>query len=426
VGVDVLEAVVLDGRLDSRVGRRARRHVLVDRRSLVVPADTHTSVSGHDNTVVHTENAASASLGSQLRLALRSIFSRDNKLNEKRVCHLNTFQRLSIASVLELLGVRLVLVGEVVEFQLNIAISASEVRLPAIVEVLLAQNADLLTGEALLLGILGGSWSVSLASRGLRLDSLLESPGNLLESPEVNSLGFLVAAHKAIQSQADGVGASGVDNVVVVSAGLDVGGREDADRVVRNFVFGERSLHRDSSLESDRCDRAAGGVNTLCHVGVGLELIRDSNNGSIHGSGKVAIEEDGEREWVTTLSESGRLGQELPALEFGVLVLAVCAVALVGPLLGNVELEGSSKASDLNNLVLDIQKHLSSDESTSALLGVAVEDYWWALDAPVDGNIRWVILMGLAERQRNAVMLLNSISEFSHLDSVDLRTVLAV
>jgi len=87
----VLEAVVLDGRLDSRVGRRARRHVLVDRRSLVVPADTHTSVSGHDNTVVHTENAASASLGSQLRLALRSIFSRDNKLNEKRVCHLNTF-----------------------------------------------------------------------------------------------------------------------------------------------------------------------------------------------------------------------------------------------------------------------------------------------------------------------------------------------
>jgi hypothetical protein len=140
----------------------------------------------------------------------------------------------------------------------------------------------------------------------------------------------------------------------------------------------------------------------------------------------VAIEKDGEREWVTTLSESGRLGQELPALEFGVLVLAVCAVALVGPLLGNVELEGSSKASDLNNLVLDIQKHLSSDESTSALLGVAVEDYWWALDAPVDGNIRWVILVGLAERQRNAVMLLNSISEFSHLDSVDLRTVLAV
>jgi hypothetical protein len=34
--------------------------------------------------------------------------------------------------------------------------------------------------------------------------------------------------------------------------------------------------------------------------------------------------------------------------------------------------------------------------------------------------------VGLAERQRNAVMLLNSISEFSHLDSVDLRTVLAV
>ena len=422
----MLEAVVLDGRLDSRVGGRARRHILVDGGSLVVPADTHTGVSSHDNTVVHTEDAASAGLCSQLRLAFRSIFSRDNKLNEKRVCHLNTFQRLGIASVLELLGVRLVLVGEVVEFQLNIAISASEVRLPAIVEVLLAQNANLLTGEALLLCILGSSWSVSLTSRGLRLDSLLESPGNLLESPEVNSLGLLVAAHKAIQSQADGVGASGVDNVVVVSAGLDVGGREDADRVVRNFVFGERSLHGDSSLESDRCDGAAGRVNALCHVGVGLELIRDSNNGSVHGSGKVTIEEDREREWVTALSEGGRLSQELPALELGVLVLAVCAVALVGPLLVNVEFEGSSKASDLNNILLDIQKHLSSNESTSALLGVAVEDYWWALNTPVDGNIRCVILVGLAERQRNAVMLLDSISEFSHLDSVNLRTVLAV
>ncbi|KAI6750046.1 hypothetical protein HG531_007311 [Fusarium graminearum] len=207
-------------------------------------------MSSHDNTVVHTQDAAGAGLGSQLRLTLGGVLPGDNKLNEKGVGHLNTFQRLGIAGELELLGVRLVLVGEVVEFHLNLAISAGKVRLPAIVEVLLAKNADLLAGE-----------------------------------------------------------------------------------------------------------------------GVGLELIRDGDHGSVHGSGKVAIEKDGEGECVTTFSES------------------ICAVALVGSLLEDVKLEGSSKASNLDNLVLDIQKHLPSDERTSALLGVAVEDYWRALDAPVDGNI---------------------------------------
>jgi hypothetical protein len=90
---------------------------------------------------------------------------------------------------------------------------------------------------------------------------------------------------------------------------------------------------------------------------------------------------------MAALSKSGGLSEELPTLELSVLALAVCAVALVRSLLENVKLERSSKASDLNNLVLNIQEHLSSDEGTSALLGVAVENHWRALDAPVNGNI---------------------------------------
>lgn len=57
-------------------------------------------------------------------------------------------------------------------------------------------------------------------------------------------------------------------------------------------------------------------------------------------------------------------------------VLAVCAVVLVGSLLEDVKLEGRSKAFNLDNLVLDIQKHLPSDKRTSSLLGVAAEDDW--------------------------------------------------
>ncbi|KAI6767986.1 hypothetical protein HG530_005995 [Fusarium avenaceum] len=240
-------------------------------------------------------------------------------------------------------------------------------------EVLLTQNADLLTRQALLLGILSRSGNVSVASRCRGLDRLLESPGNLLKSPEVNGLGLLVAAHETIESQVDSVATCGVDNVVVVGAGLDVGGREDADRVVRNLVLGKRSLDGNSSLKS--------------HRGISLELVRDSDYGSIHGCGEVAVQENRERERMAAFSKGGGLSEELPALELSVLALAVCAVALVRSLLENVKLERSSKASDLNNLVLNIQEHLSSDEGTSALLSVAVENHWRALDAPVNGNI---------------------------------------
>ena len=79
----MLQALVLNWRLNGRVGRGARRHVLVDGGSFVIPADTHASMSSHDNTVMHSQDAAGAGLGSQLRLTLGSVFSRNNKLNEE-------------------------------------------------------------------------------------------------------------------------------------------------------------------------------------------------------------------------------------------------------------------------------------------------------------------------------------------------------
>ena len=173
------------------------------------------------------------------------------------MCHFDALSRLGVTGILELLGVRLVLVGKVIEFKLNLAIGASEVRLPAIVEVLLAQDADLVAGEALLLGVFSCR-SMSVASRGHSLDGLLESPCDLLESPEVNGLRLVVTAHETVKSQTDSVGSGRVNDVVVVGAGLDVGRRKDADRVVRDFVLGKRSLNGDSSLESHRCDGATG------------------------------------------------------------------------------------------------------------------------------------------------------------------------
>lgn len=83
-------------------------------------------------------------------------------------------------------------------------------------------------------------------------------------------------------------------------------------------------------------------------------------------------------------SQRSRQSEELPALQLGVLVRAVGAVALEGTLLDSVQAESGSKGANLDEVVTDIEEHLAGDQGAGALVGVAVEDDGRALDAPAE------------------------------------------
>jgi hypothetical protein len=83
-----------------------------------------------------------------------------------------------------------------------------------------------------------------------------------------------------------------VDDVRIVRAGLDVGWREDPDRVVRELGRPQAALHFKGLFDVD------GGLLRAVQVRdrFGFELVRDHVQGTIHGCRKVAFQEEREGE----------------------------------------------------------------------------------------------------------------------------------
>lgn len=265
---------------------------------------------------------------------------------------------------------------------------------------------------------------MSFASGGNGLDGLLESPGNLLEPPKLNGLGLLVVAHETVEFEGDLVGACGVDDRTVVGAGLDVGRRKDTDRVVGEVGLGKRALDGQSLLELDGGAGSVGGAGGPGDKGVGLELVADGENGSVHGGGEVAGHENRKGKLMLSLAQSSGMSKEVPGLKLRVLVLAVGAVALERSLLDRVHVQRGGETVNLDKVLLDIEEHLARDEGAGALLGVAVEDNGRALDAPVHCDSGMVVVSGgLAKGQGDAMVLLDGVCQVWHLYGMNMRVV---
>lgn len=190
-----------------------------------------------------------------------------------------------------------------------------------------------------------------LACWGDGLESLLQAPGELLELPVLDgasSAGSRSGRHGAggrhglgnsVQAHGQGIGADRVDDLLVVNRGLDVGGREDANTVVGELWRGQRALDVENLVQANR-----GGRWAACRArrgnGLGAELIGDVDERGVQAGGQMAVEQDGEGEWMHAALESKAWrGQKDPLLDLSVLVDALGAVDGVGLLLRDVDVE---------------------------------------------------------------------------------------
>lgn len=424
-GDNLLEVIVLDGELVFHVFGRAGRHVLVHGRCLVVPADAQAAIVRQDNGKVHAQDAAGARLVRQVRLALLGVFLGHDQLEQQRVGDLGAVPGLGVTGVLEHVGVWLELVDAEVELHVDDAVGAGVVRLPALVEALLADDAGLAARQPLV-GRLGEARVVALAGGGDGLDGLLQLPGQLLELPQVDRLDALVVRHQAVELERHLVVAGGVDDGHVAGRGLDVGGREDADGVVRVQRLGQGSLDVDEALKLGARDgaHALRGGGSREELRLGMQHVRDGDDGRVHGGWQMARQQDGEGELVLAPSQGDGVCQEIQLLQLGRLGLAVAAVVLEGPLVVDDEVEAGVEGLDVDQVLLDVQEELARDQGTGALLGVAVEDNRRALDVPVNhhGRVGSVVMALLGGRpakvQRQTVVLPDGFCEVGHLDGM--------
>lgn len=224
-----------------RVGWRAWWDVLVDWGRLVVPGDADAATLGEDGAEVHAQYAADAGLGYQAGLADGCTLLRHDHLEHQLVADLGAVACLEVAAVLG------VLAKVVLELQLDARVGrAGVVGLPSGEEGLLADGAGLGAGDAplahLLLLLLGGALDlghVLLAGGCDSLHGLLETPCELLQLPVLNGVGSRIDLCNTVQAHREGVRANGVDDLLVVHAGFDVGWGEDANGVVRELWWRE-------------------------------------------------------------------------------------------------------------------------------------------------------------------------------------------
>lgn len=224
-----------------RVGWRAWWDVLVDWGRLVVPGDADAAALGEDGAEVHAQDAADAGLGDQTGLADGCTLLRHDHLEHQLVADLGAVACLEVAAVLG------VLAKVVLELQLDARVGRTGVvGLPSGEEGLLTDGAGLGAGDAplahLFLLLLGGALDlghVLLAGGCDCLHGLLEAPCELLQLPVLDGVGSRVDLCNTVEAHGEGVRADGVDDLLVVHAGLDVGRRENADRVVRELWWRE-------------------------------------------------------------------------------------------------------------------------------------------------------------------------------------------
>jgi len=182
------------------VGGRADGNVFVQRRLLLVPGDTHSGAFGEDKMELSAENTCSAG-GSGLAKLLqwRPLLSNDH-LNDQVVLDTHAARALHVAQRLH--------ADVACRLKLNIDLALFKVRLPASLDLLVGNGADILVEDTLAFApdlgdMLGASW-------GNELLRLLDAPVELAKPPACLRIGLVL--HDARKTHLDGKVADWVDD----------------------------------------------------------------------------------------------------------------------------------------------------------------------------------------------------------------------
>jgi hypothetical protein len=201
------------------VAGRASGNVLVDRRHLLVPADTEATALGHVKIKLHAQNAGSASGGDETGVAVGAEFLGDNQLNDKVVLDFEATGSLHVAD-----GVG---GGIDASFELHadLATGSIKVGLPTILLLVVTNDASLLVHNTLALA--SNLVEVLGACSGDNLLVLFNAPHHLAKTPA--GLSFVTLVDDTTEGHLDGELPNGVDNGRKNDTAGKVGRREDAD-----------------------------------------------------------------------------------------------------------------------------------------------------------------------------------------------------
>lgn len=165
-----------------------------------------------------------------------------------------------------------------------------------------------------------------------------------------------------------------MDDGSICSVNLDVGSREDSDRVARKSL-------RDGAFDVDHMVKSEDGTNgrdSSSHgsykYGLSLEFVGNGNDRCVQ-AGRIAASQEGkEGEEVRSTSERGWSSEQLPGLQTDIAVAAGFAAAPEWQLVGDVNVQRSHEAVNAETIRLNKQRKLSVEERAGAALAGSVKD----------------------------------------------------
>lgn len=183
------------------VVRRRGRHVAVHGRLLLVPGDAETSSGGDDHVKGHAEDAGGPRRRADLGPAGPRLFGHD-QLHDEAVRDGQAGGRVDVA---DRVRVRL---DRGLELHLDLAVAGVEVRLPAALELVPADGADVLMQHALALA--ADLVAVLCAGRRDHLGTLVDAPVEFPHPPSRAAL--LSSLDGSIHSELDGEFTNGMND----------------------------------------------------------------------------------------------------------------------------------------------------------------------------------------------------------------------
>ena len=353
-------AVVLNrgvGVVKLGVSRGAGRHIFVDGRHLLIPADAEAAALGDVEVELHTEHAGGASRGNETGVAVRAEFLRHDQFDHQVVLD---FQATGGLGVAYRVGCR---VDAGLELHADLTASGIKVGLPAILLFIVADDAGLLVKNPLALA--ADLVGVLLAGGRDDLLVLFDAPHHLAQTPA--GLGLVALVHHSAQGHVDGELADGVDDGGQNNAAGKVGGRENANGglvVARDQSTAEAQRHLEAEL-------LASGA-----LGVGQQEIFHLTQCAIASGRQVTGEQVTEGEVMLARLEVEVLGEEVPTGEFIGASRTAGAVGrdgLLGAGLGN-EADIKLAQGDLSYLLGEDNAQAAGEQSPRGIGGRAVAD----------------------------------------------------
>jgi len=289
------------------IAGRAGRDIVVDGRHLLIPADAQSAPFRHEQVELHPQNACCARRGYESRVSVRAEFLCDNQLDDQVVLDLEPPRGVEITHwVAAGIDARL-------EFHRDLASRGVEVRLPAALLLIVANDAGFLVQHPFPLT----TDLVRMLRTGGR-DHLLvffNPPHHLAQAP--SSLALFTLVHDPAQGHLDRECANGVDDRGEHNAAGKIRWRKDPNG---GFVVTgkDRTLDRQRRLECEFLSRRA-----HCPRG---EQVFDAAQRPVAGCGQVTWKQVAEREVVVPAPQMEGLCDEVPVVQ---LLRASCAVGAV-------------------------------------------------------------------------------------------------